>query len=323
MQINFGSRSVSCKIVYYGPGLSGKTTNIEKIHELMPSDRKGELTSIKTDGDRTLFFDFMSLDLGRVAGMDTRFQIYTVPGQVYYNATRKLVLQGADGIVFVADSGPHCMQDNIESWKNLQENLAERNLSITELPLVIQWNKRDLPDALSVEDMNRNINTIGAPTFEAVACRGEGVVNTLKAVCGLVCKTLGAKQAGDTASREAGRVQAPAAVVEQARTADVEEMRFVSRRRAAAASAAPVAATVVTERPAPPRPPRKTRTTPTTVSTVDEAPAPPMPKRQRMPMRAGPPEKPRRLSWGPVLMAAGVLAACAGVAAVLHVLGIW
>ena len=179
MHINFGSRSVSCKIVFYGPGLSGKTTNIQRIHEQMPAPRKGELTSIKTEGDRTLFFDFMSLDLGKVGGMETRFQIYTVPGQVYYNATRKLVLQGADGIVFVADSGPDCLETNVESWQNLKDNLAERGLDITDLPVVIQWNKRDLPGAIPVDELNARINDIGAPTFEAVATEGRGVLDTL------------------------------------------------------------------------------------------------------------------------------------------------
>ena len=192
VQINFGARTVSCKIVYYGPGLSGKTTNIQKIHELMPDDRRGELTSIKTEGDRTLFFDFMSLDLGKIAGMKTRFQLYTVPGQVYYNATRKLVLQGADGVVFVADSGADRMAENIESWQNLQENLAENNLSLDHLPVVLQWNKRDLAETLSTEDLDAKLNTIDAPTFESVATTGEGVLETLKSVCAIVCKTINA-----------------------------------------------------------------------------------------------------------------------------------
>jgi signal recognition particle receptor subunit beta len=260
VQINFGSRSVSCKIVYYGPGLSGKTTNIQKIHEMMPQQRKGELTSIKTDGDRTLFFDFMSLDLGQVAGMDTRFQIYTVPGQVYYNATRKLVLQGADGIVFVADSGPGCMESNIESWNNLKENLAEKGLSITDLPLVVQWNKRDLHAALDVNQMNERINEIDAPTFESIATQGKGVLETLKSVCSLVCRTLNDKQRtmqSHTQARApipaprpaASSATATATAPATATATKPEAMRFASRRTAPV-----VSANVVSKRQAPAAP---------------------------------------------------------------------
>ena len=154
VQINFALREVNCKIVYYGPGLSGKTTNLEIVHKKAPEANKGELTSIATEGDRTLFFDFMPLDLGTIAGMRTRFQLYTVPGQVYYNSTRKLVLQGVDGIVFVADSSESKMEENLESLENLKNNLAEYGKDIRELPVVLQYNKRDLPDALPVEVLN-------------------------------------------------------------------------------------------------------------------------------------------------------------------------
>src|SRR4029453_10293214 len=145
VQINFALREVNCKIVYYGPGMSGKTTNLEIVHKKAPEANKGELTSIATEGDRTLFFDFMPLDLGTIAGMRTRFQLYTVPGQVYYNSTRKLVLQGVDGVVFVADSGAGMLQENLDSLKNLEENLNEYGKSLSTLPHVIQFNKRDLP----------------------------------------------------------------------------------------------------------------------------------------------------------------------------------
>jgi signal recognition particle receptor subunit beta len=190
VQINFALREVNCKIVYYGPGMSGKTTNLEIVHKKAPEANKGELTSIATEGDRTLFFDFMPLDLGTIAGMRTRFQLYTVPGQVYYNSTRKLVLQGVDGIVFVADSSEAKMEENLESLENLKNNLAEYGKDIKEIPLVLQWNKRDLPDALSVEALNEKMNHWGCPYFEAVAITGEGVFPTLKCLSGMVLETL-------------------------------------------------------------------------------------------------------------------------------------
>ena len=190
VQINFALREVNCKIVYYGPGMSGKTTNLEIVHKKAPEANKGELTSIATEGDRTLFFDFIPLDLGTIAGMRTRFQLYTVPGQVYYNSTRKLVLQGVDGIVFVADSSEAKMEENLESLENLKNNLAEYGKDIREIPLVLQWNKRDLPDALSVEALNEKMNHWGCPYFEAVAITGEGVFPTLKCLSGMVLETL-------------------------------------------------------------------------------------------------------------------------------------
>lgn len=190
VQINFALREVNCKVVYYGPGMSGKTTNLEIVHKKAPEANKGELTSIATEGDRTLFFDFMPLDLGTIAGMRTRFQLYTVPGQVYYNSTRKLVLQGVDGIVFVADSSESKMEENLESLENLKNNLAEYGKDIREIPLVLQYNKRDLPDALSVEALNAKLNPWGVPFFEAVAITGEGVFPTLKCLSGMVLETL-------------------------------------------------------------------------------------------------------------------------------------
>ena len=173
VQINFALREVNCKIVYYGPGMSGKTTNLEIVHKKAPQDNKGELTSIATEGDRTLFFDFMPLDLGNVAGMRTKFQLYTVPGQVYYNSTRKLVLQGADGVIFVADSSRSKMKDNLESWNNLVENLDEYGKDIKDVPVVLQWNKRDLPDAMDTPELEEKMNPLGVPTFEAVAITGD------------------------------------------------------------------------------------------------------------------------------------------------------
>ena len=186
VQINFALKEVNCKIVYYGPGLSGKTTNLEVIHSKAPNNNVGELTSIATEGDRTLFFDFLPLNLGSVAGMQTKFQIYTVPGQVYYNSTRKLVLQGADGIVFVAESRRGKMDENLESLSNLMENLEEYGMDIKTIPLVLQYNKRDLPDIYSVEEMDEKLNHLKSPSYEAVAVTGEGVFPTLKKLSQMV-----------------------------------------------------------------------------------------------------------------------------------------
>ena len=216
VQINFALKEVNCKIVYYGPGMSGKTTNLEIVHEKAPESNKGELTSIATEGDRTLFFDFMPLDLGTIAGMRTRFQLYTVPGQVYYNSTRKLVLQGVDGIVFVADSSASKMEENLESLENLRNNLAEYGKDIRELPLVLQWNKRDLPDALPVEDLNQKLNHWGVPTFEAVAITGEGVFPTLKCLSGMVLETLNRDQRESPAAAPRPPQAAPVAAAQPA-----------------------------------------------------------------------------------------------------------
>jgi mutual gliding-motility protein MglA len=190
VQINFALKEVNCKVVFYGPGMSGKTTNLEIVHQKAPEENKGELTSISTDGDRTLFFDFMPLDLGNVAGMRTKFQLYTVPGQVYYNSTRKLVLQGVDGVIFVADSDPDKIDENIESYANLIENLAEYGKDVRELPHVIQYNKRDLPNAMSVAELDKRMNKFGVPTFEAVAYTGEGVFPTLKTLAAMVLESI-------------------------------------------------------------------------------------------------------------------------------------
>jgi len=190
VQINFAQKQINAKIVYYGPGMSGKTTNLEVVHQRAPDQNRGDLTSISTDGDRTLFFDFMPLDLGTVAGMRTSFQIYTVPGQVYYNSTRKLVLQGVDGVVFVADSAATMVEENLESLRNLEENLNEYGKSLASLPHVIQFNKRDLPNALPVTTLNAQLNKFNAPTYEAVANTGQGVFPTLKALAAAVLDSI-------------------------------------------------------------------------------------------------------------------------------------
>lgn len=193
VQFNFFRREVNCKIVYYGPGLSGKTTNLEVVHQKTPPTNRGELTSIATEQDRTLFFDFMPIDLGTVAGMKTKLRLFTVPGQVFYNSTRKLVLQGADGIIFVADSQKNKIQENLESLRNLDENLKEHGMDIRELPIVLQWNKRDMPSALTVEELDREVNYIGAPTYQAVAVTGQGVFPTLKKCAALVLESVAKK----------------------------------------------------------------------------------------------------------------------------------
>lgn len=189
-KINFATREVCCKIVYYGPGMSGKTTNLEMVHARAPDSYTGSLTSIATEGDRTLFFDFMPMDLGKIMGMRTSLQIYTVPGQVHYNATRKIVLMGADGIAFVGDSRQSMLGDNRISIQNLEDNLAEQGRKITDLPVVFQWNKQDLPDALPPAELDRELNPWGFPSFPGVANQGEGVMATIRELSKLVLAEL-------------------------------------------------------------------------------------------------------------------------------------
>jgi mutual gliding-motility protein MglA len=189
--INFSAREINFKIVYYGPGLSGKTTNIKKIYEQVPGEAKGEMVSLATEDERTLFFDFLPLDLGSVNGFKTRFHLYTVPGQVFYNSSRKLILRGVDGIVFVADSDPSRLRANAESLRNLRENLKEYNLSLDEIPYVIQLNKRDLPNALPSEMVRQVLDPTGkVQTYDAIASQFVGVFEPLKGVSKLVLEKL-------------------------------------------------------------------------------------------------------------------------------------
>jgi hypothetical protein len=180
--INYSSREINVKIVYYGPGLCGKTTNIQYIYEKVSPETKGKLITLATEMDRTLFFDFLPLELGTVKGFKTRFHLYTVPGQVYYDASRKLILRGVDGVVFVADSQSSRFDANIESLYNLHENLEEYKLSVEDLPFVIQYNKRDMPDIISLDDLEQELNPERYPSLEAVATKGVGVFDTLKTV---------------------------------------------------------------------------------------------------------------------------------------------
>ncbi len=221
--INYASREINCKIVYYGPGLGGKTTNLEHVYGKVKPDTRGKLISLATETERTLFFDFLPVDLGTIRGFKTRFHLYTVPGQVYYNASRKLILKGVDGIVFVADSQVERMEANLEAMQNLYDNMAEYGYDLTKMPFVIQYNKRDLPNAAPLEELQATLNPGGevqeperqkvtpnqfrpgeniieqnadglwverAHVFEAVAVTGDGVFDTLKAVSKLVLKTL-------------------------------------------------------------------------------------------------------------------------------------
>jgi mutual gliding-motility protein MglA len=188
--INYASREINCKLVYYGPGLGGKTTNLEYVYSKVSPDTRGKLISLATEQERTLFFDFLPVDLGTIRGFKTRFHLYTVPGQVYYNASRRLILKGVDGIVFVADSQAERMDANIAAMQNLYENLADYGYDPANIPIVLQWNKRDLPTAVSEQELNDNLNPDNLPAFGAVAVTGEGVFETLRAVSKAVIKTL-------------------------------------------------------------------------------------------------------------------------------------
>jgi signal recognition particle receptor subunit beta len=221
--INYASREINCKLVYYGPGLGGKTTNLEHVYGKVAPDQRGKMVSLATETERTLFFDFLPVDLGTIRGFKTRFHLYTVPGQVYYNASRKLILKGVDGVVFVADSQVERMEANIEAMQNLYDNMAQYGYDLTKVPFLIQYNKRDLPNAAPIKDLQAQLNpgwpvedpqkqrpvpdpwhpgeslvlqqdgnwVEHAPYLEAVAVTGDGVFETLKAVAKMVLKTLG------------------------------------------------------------------------------------------------------------------------------------
>ena len=214
---NYSTMQMAAKVVYYGPGLCGKTTNLSYIYGHTANDSRGEMVSLETETDRTLFFDLLPIDVGSIAGFNTRIQLYTVPGQVFYNTTRKLVLKGVDGVVFVADSQRPMLSANVESLRNLEENLGEMGLSLETLPVVLQYNKRDLPDVLAVDELNRALNPRNWPSFEASAVTGQGVFETLKGISKLTLINLKkrlTKMSSDsprTTSTAAGRPATPAA----------------------------------------------------------------------------------------------------------------
>ena len=204
--VNYATREITCKIVYYGPGRSGKTTNLHYIYGQVPEDRKGKMVSLATQTDRTLFFDFLPLDLGSISGFTTKFQLYTVPGQVYYQATRRLVLAGADGVVFVADSQARQLEENIESFQDLHANLAEQGVDPRTMPMVVQFNKQDLPTELilPMAELSDAINFRGAPEFAADALHGPGVFETLRGISEQVLRRLSAAGAAPGTAAGAG-----------------------------------------------------------------------------------------------------------------------
>jgi len=224
---NAATKELTAKIVYYGPGLCGKTTNLQHVYDALPQDGRGKMLSLATQTDRTLFFDFLPIELGTIRGMKTRIQLYTVPGQVFYDATRKLVLRGADAVVFVADSQAPMLESNRESFQNLIDNLREQGTDLEKLPHVIQWNKRDTPNALPVEELDRAVNRFGAPTFEACATKSEGVRETLTGVAKLVLKSLAERYGGGVEAAQeillepAARTEAPAP---ESKPLEVEEI---------------------------------------------------------------------------------------------------
>ncbi len=184
--VNYHSKEINCKIVYYGPGLGGKTTNIQHVYQRTAQKNKGQMVTLNTENERTLFFDFLPLDLGVIRGFKTRFHLYTVPGQVFYEASRKLILRGVDGVVFVADSQVEKMEANLESLQGLKKNLEDQGYDFNKLPIVMQWNKRDLPNTTSVQDLEKKLNNHDFPSFESIATTGEGVFETLKMISKLV-----------------------------------------------------------------------------------------------------------------------------------------
>jgi mutual gliding-motility protein MglA len=207
---NYSTMQVAAKIVYYGPGLCGKTTNLQYIYDHTTGDSRGEMVSLQTETDRTLFFDLLPIDLGSIGGFKTKIQLYTVPGQVFYNTTRKLVLKGVDGVVFVADSQRLMLDANIDSLANLETNLAEIGFKITDLPVVIQYNKRDLPDVSALHELQAALNQAGLPNFEACALSGQGVFETLTGIAKLTLASLRDRlTAGRTSSRPQASPVAP------------------------------------------------------------------------------------------------------------------
>ena len=241
VSINYAFREISCKIVYYGPGLSGKTTNLQYVHDRLPKKSRGDLISLATEADRTLYFDFLPLELGEIGGFATKFQMYTVPGQVFYNATRKLVLRGVDGIVFVADSQKTKMDDNLESLADMEDNLKSYNLDIHTMPIVIQYNKRDLPDIVTIEEMEAVLNKHQWPYIEAAAVKGQGVFDTMKRVSKLVLADLKKRTSEGAVTPAGGSTPTPTAQTPVKTSASRAELASIAARPTAVVSAAGVA----------------------------------------------------------------------------------
>ena len=269
---NYSTKELTAKVVYYGPGLCGKTTNLQWIHEKLPIRNKGKMLSLATEADRTLFFDFLPIELGSIRGMKTRIQLYTVPGQVFYNATRRMVLKGADCVVFVADSQEAMIDADLDSLANLRENLEVNEINPEEIPMVLQYNKRDLPNALPLEILNERLNPRGVPFFEAVAKSGVGVEETLKGATTLVFRSLAGRYGGGEAAKGPQTVSAPAAAPPRAPAPPPSPAP--SRAAAPAPRPTPVA---VAPAPAPPRPvPAPPPSRPAEDPLLDLTPAPPV-----------------------------------------------
>jgi len=247
---NYATKEITAKVVYYGPGLCGKTTNLQFVYDSLPSNNKSKMLSLATKTDRTLFFDFLPLDLGKIRGMRTKLQLYTVPGQVYYNSTRQLVLKGADGIVFVADSQDFALDANLESMQNLEDNLKRQGIRLREMPMVIQFNKRDLPNALPAQEIDAELNKLNAPTFESVATTGLGVEETLKGITQLVLTHLVKKyglEGSEPLDREIQILNAPTQSAPPADSLwDEDDEPFGDRAPAAAPAPAKRAAVATT-----------------------------------------------------------------------------
>jgi signal recognition particle receptor subunit beta len=224
---NYTGRELTGKIVYYGPALSGKTTNLEYIYGKTPSDTRGKMVSMKTKAERTLFFDLLPISRGTIGDFKVRFLLYTVPGQVYYNATRKLVLKGADAIVFVADSQRSQLAANIDSLRNLRTNLLEYGMCLDDLPWVITYNKRDMPDAMSIEELERELNPYGVPSFPSIAVSGEGVFETFEKIGDMLMERLESQLRGEPQRQTAARSQAPQAPAAPAYGIDPQAVREV------------------------------------------------------------------------------------------------
>jgi hypothetical protein len=243
---NYATKEITAKIVYYGPGLCGKTTNLQFVYDSLPSNNKSKMLSLATKTDRTLFFDFLPLDLGKIRGMRTKLQLYTVPGQVYYNSTRQLVLKGADGVVFVADSQDFALDANLESLQNLEDNLKRQGIRLREMPIVIQYNKRDLPNALPVAEIEKELNKLNAPHHESVATSGLGVEETLKGITQLVLAHLVKKyglEGSEPLEREIQILNAPSADKQtESLWDDTDDDPVVAPPSAPARAAAPVPA---------------------------------------------------------------------------------